>query len=132
MESDLAALAPQGRIILFGNAAGSPLAPVQTTALYARNASVGGFSMAALSASSPETVGNAMRSLLDRIADGAFTPEVTVVQGLHHAPELQQKLATGTAVAKYVIAIAARPTIQAARCRPMHETCRRGTTMLCP
>lgn len=105
LDTDLQVLAPTGRIVLFGNASGAPLDQLPTGRLYAANAAVGGFSIAALSATAPRRVQHAMNTVLHRIAEGSLTPELTVTQGLDQAAALQQQLADGTAKTKHVIRI---------------------------
>ncbi|MFI5957393.1 alcohol dehydrogenase catalytic domain-containing protein [Cryptosporangium sp. NPDC051539] len=82
---------------LFGNSSGAPLAALPATALlYARNASIGGFSLAALSAQAPEKVASSLRVALNLLADGRASTEATVLNGLAAAIDAQQALATGT------------------------------------
>jgi NADPH2:quinone reductase len=104
LEQDLAALVPGGRIVLFGNASGEPLGALpETRQLYARNASIGGFSLEAMSAAAPEKVASAMRAALDMLAAGRATGDPIVVEGLTAAPVAQQALADGTGKGKYVV-----------------------------
>lgn len=105
LDADLRMLVPGGRVVLFGNASGAPLDSVSTGKLFAANAAVGGFSIAALSATAPKRVHYAMATVLHRIADGSLTPELTVTQGLDQAAALQQQLADGIAKTKHVIRI---------------------------
>jgi NADPH2:quinone reductase len=71
LDQDLAVLAPGGRIVLFGNAGGAALGALPPTGqLCAANASVGGFSLAALSANAPDVVADALTTVLDRLATG--------------------------------------------------------------
>lgn len=106
VEADLEVLAPGGRIVLFGNAAGGEFAPMPSTGrLYAANASIGGFSLAALSQTVPTTVGRAIRQILDQMAAGTLHPEYVVSPGLASAAELQQRLSDGAGATKYVIEI---------------------------
>ena len=105
LDADLQVLTPTGRIVLFGNASGTPFDSILTGKLYAANAAVGGFSIAALSAKAPRRVQRAIETVLLRIADGSLAPELTVTQGLDHAAALQQQLADGTAKTKHVIEV---------------------------
>ncbi|MFB9235621.1 zinc-binding alcohol dehydrogenase family protein [Plantactinospora siamensis] len=106
LHEDLAALAPGGRIILFGNAAGGELAALPPThLLYRHNASVGGFSLAALSADAPAMVAAAMRAALYMLAAGESTSEVVVLPGLAATPDAQQALADGAGRGKYVVRV---------------------------
>lgn len=105
LEADRQMLAPTGRIVLFGNAAGTPLDPILTGELYLANAAIGGFSIAGLSANAPRRVKHAMETVLQGIADGSLAPEQTVTQGLDNAAALQQQLADGAARTKHVIRV---------------------------
>lgn len=106
LDQDLAMLAPSGRIILYGNASGAPLAPLPATRLlYAHNASVGGFSLEALSAAAPATVAAALHAALDMLAAGQTTTDPIVLPGLAAAPNAQQALADGTGKGKYVVKV---------------------------
>ncbi|KFF58391.1 hypothetical protein JF66_18910 [Cryobacterium sp. MLB-32] len=105
LDADLHMLAPHGRVVLFGNASGTPLDSIATAQLSASNAAVGGFSIAALSAAAPKLVQRAMKAVLRRIADGSLTPESTSTAGLDQAAALQQQLANGGAKTKHVIEI---------------------------
>jgi len=106
LDEDLAMLAPSGRIILFGNASGNPLQPLpQTGALYGSNASIGGFSLEALSRDDSAAVRGAMSSVLDLIARGQLELRVTVVNGLAAAASAQQRLADGLGEGKYVVRV---------------------------
>ena len=106
LDADLRMLAPAGRVVLFGNASGAALDPLQMGRLYTANAAVGGFSIAALSATAPIRVRRAIDAVFNLIAKGALSPSLTVTQGLDRAAALQQQLADGTANAKHVIRIA--------------------------
>ncbi|MFC7273096.1 zinc-binding alcohol dehydrogenase family protein [Paractinoplanes rhizophilus] len=106
LDQDFAMLAPAGRVILFGNASGAALAALPPTgSLYRRNASVGGFSLEALSAAEPATVAAAMSTALGLLADGRATADPTILSGLAAAPEAQQALADGAGKGKYVIEV---------------------------
>lgn len=107
LDADLRMLAPAGRIILFGNASGATLEPIETAKLYATNGAVAGFSIAGLSATAPTLVRNAMGAIFASIGAGDIAaPRVTVAAGLSMAANLQQHLADGTANTKYVINVA--------------------------
>jgi len=103
LEDDLAMLASAGRIVLFGNAGGDDLGQLQIPVLYGANSSVGGFSLAAMSAHDPERVRAAMSRVLDRMAAGSDAGDYIVVDGLDMAVQAQQRLADGTGEGKYVV-----------------------------
>jgi NADPH2:quinone reductase len=102
-------LAPGGRIILFGNASGGALAPLPPThLLYSNNASVGGFSLAALSVAAPEMVAAAMHTALEMLAAGHAAANPIIIAGLAAAPDAQQALAEGAGKGKYVVQVQER------------------------
>jgi NADPH:quinone reductase len=102
--ADLAMLASAGQIILFGNATGGVLEPLPSTGvLYEANASVAGFSLAAMSAHEPERVRAAMSRVLDLLAAGTLSIDHIEVKGLAQAALAQQRLADGTGEGKYVV-----------------------------
>jgi len=106
LEMDLAALAPGGRIIVFGNAGGGAVSQLPDLGrLFAGNASVGGFSLAALAASSPDVVAAAVKRVLADLTEGNVHLDVTVHDGLGRAAQVQQWLADGSAAGKQVIRI---------------------------
>jgi len=109
LDQDLAMLAPTGRIILFGNASGGALAPLPPThLLYSNNASVGGFSLAALSVAAPEMVAAAMHTALEMLATGHAAANPIIIAGLAAAPNAQQALAEGAGKGKYVVQVQER------------------------
>ncbi|MFD3401341.1 zinc-binding alcohol dehydrogenase family protein [Kribbella sp. NPDC058693] len=103
VESDLDMLAAGGRVVLFGNAGGAPLENLPPGRLFAGNASIGGFSMSAMSIRAPEIIGNALREVLELVADGQLTLEFTTINGLAAAADAQQALAEGRGAGKYVV-----------------------------
>jgi NADPH2:quinone reductase len=72
----------------------------------AGNISLTGFSLAALAANDPARVAATLDQTLDRLASGALTLRVTVLDGLAAAADAQQALAEGRGSAKYVAHVA--------------------------
>lgn len=106
LESDLAMLRPTGRIVLFGNAGGGALGTLPPTGrLYGGNAAIGGFSLAALSATEPSRVRAAMARVLNHLAEGRLDVKPIVLDGLDAAPDAHQRLATGSGEGKYVVRV---------------------------
>ncbi|WP_371402792.1 zinc-binding dehydrogenase [Kribbella sp. NBC_00662] len=103
IESDLDMLAAGGRVVLFGNAGGAPLNDLPPGRLFAGNASIGGFSMSAMSIRAPEIIGNALREVLELVARGELGLEFTAIDGLEAAADAQQALAEGRGAGKYVV-----------------------------
>jgi NADPH2:quinone reductase len=106
LDVDLEVVAPGGRIVLFGNATGAPLAPLPATRrLYAANASIAGFSLTRWSAVAPQRVADALKRVLADLASGAHTAEVTEIDDLDGAADAQQALADGRGAGKQVVRI---------------------------
>lgn len=101
---DLSVAAPGGRVILFGNASGGALAPLpHAGVLFAGNASIAGFSLASLAASSPTTLATAIKRVLRALREGLLNVEVTTIDCLEDAPSAQQTLADGRGRGKQVV-----------------------------
>jgi NADPH2:quinone reductase len=104
LDIDLDVAAPGARIILFGNATGTPLAALPPLGqLMAANVSLAGFSLAALAATDPARLATTLRRVLDQLAVGALDLDLTVLDGLDAAPDAQQDLADGSGHTKFVI-----------------------------
>lgn len=106
LDQDLDALAPGGRVILFGNADGTPLAALPPAGrLFAGNAAVGGFSLESMSRQAPHLVVDALTTVLDDLAARRLDVEITEISGLDDAAAAQQALADGTGTGKYVVRV---------------------------
>lgn len=106
LAQDRALLRPGGHIVLFGNASGAAFAdPPAIGELYSANASIGGFSLAALSTAAPDLVRSAIGAALDLHAAGALTAPTTVLAGLEAAPTAHDALAEGRGAGKYVVRV---------------------------
>jgi NADPH2:quinone reductase len=104
VESDLDLIAAGGRVVLYGNAAGTPLAQLPAAGrLYAGNASIAGFSMSSMSRNAPGLIGQALTEVLHLAATEQLAIEVTTIDGLTAAPDAQQALAEGRGAGKYVV-----------------------------
>lgn len=113
LEQDLSVLAPGGRVIIFGNAGGGHLDALPPPQRFlADNASVGGFSLAALSAAAPQLVAAAMTTVLEQLARATLSPsivEIVEIDGLARAAQAQQLLADGAGAGKYVVRLTRSP-----------------------
>ncbi len=105
IETDLELVSPGGRIVLFGNASGTPLAPLAVGPLFGGNASVGGFSIRGYAAKAPELVAAALVDVLRNLSEGRLESPPNVVEGLENAAEAQQALADGRGGGKYVVRV---------------------------
>lgn len=104
LDSDLEMAAAAGRVVLFGNATGEPFEQLPPAGrLYAGNVSVGGFSLAALSARAPWLLAAGLSRTVAHLAAGELDPQITVVDGLDAAPAAQQALAESRASGKQVV-----------------------------
>ncbi|MFL6076091.1 MAG: zinc-binding alcohol dehydrogenase family protein [Mycobacteriales bacterium] len=101
LDDDLAMVAPGGRIVLFGNAAGGPPELPTLYRLMAANVSIGGMAISGLVAKAPHRVAGAMRQVLDLLAAGKLAYPVTEVP-LADVPGVHQALADGRGAGKYV------------------------------
>ncbi|WP_328321250.1 zinc-binding alcohol dehydrogenase family protein [Kribbella sp. NBC_00382] len=108
IDTDLELVAAGGRIVLFGNAGGTPLASLPAAGkLFGGNAAIGGFSIRGYAAKAPWMVAEALTEVLQRLSRGELRVEPTVVDGLEHAAEAQQALAEGRGEGKYVVRLGA-------------------------
>lgn len=74
LEEGVSVTATGGRIVLFGNAGGRPLAALPPAGrLFGGNISIGGFSLAAWVANAPGRVAAALGSVIDHLAAGDLT-----------------------------------------------------------
>jgi NADPH:quinone reductase len=104
LELDMQVVSPGGRIIVFGNAGGSPFEPLPALGqLMGGNISIRGFSLAALAATAPARLASALAHVLDRLANGTVSVNATVLDGLESAADAQQALAEGRGDTKYVV-----------------------------
>lgn len=108
VEFDLEVAAPGARIALFGNPSGgapSPLPPLGR--LIGGNVALAGFSISRLTATAPHRAADALRRVLDLVADGRLHPAVTVLDRLEELPATHQLMAEGRGIGKYVVAVGA-------------------------
>jgi NADPH2:quinone reductase len=111
IDLDLAAQA--GRVIIFGNAPGTPLAALPSLpVLFARNLFIGAFSLQALSTKAPSRVSAALANVLALAANHDLQIHPTVLLGLTAAPGAQQILADGNQAGKYIIETQTPPLVR--------------------
>ena len=104
---DLELAAPGARVVLFGNASGEPVEPLPALGeLMGANLALRGFSLAAMAARAPVRLAATLERVLEQLASGDLSLEVTVLDGLARAAQAQQALAEGRGETKYVIRIA--------------------------
>jgi NADPH2:quinone reductase len=108
LDLDLELAAPAARIVIFGNAAGQPLAALPPLSrLLSTNVSIAGFSLGALAGNAPERLAAALRTVLEQLATGQLDTEVTSIDGLAAAPNAQQALAESQGRGKQIVRVAA-------------------------
>jgi NADPH2:quinone reductase len=106
LDFDLALATPGTRIIITGNASGSPMADLPPIPrLMGLGVQVGGFSLAALMSTAPEVVAQAMRTVLGLLGDGVVEPALTSLPGLSAVPAVHDALAAGEGRGKYVVEV---------------------------
>lgn len=107
LAEDLELLAPGGRVVVFGNAAGETfgaLPPAST--LLRKNVVIGGFSLAGFSSAAPGRMHGAIERTLARLGAGTLRPSLTIERGLDAVPRLHDLLASGQGAArKYVVQV---------------------------
>jgi NADPH2:quinone reductase len=105
IDTDLELVAAGGRIVLFGNAGGTPITLPPAGRLFGGNVSIGGFSIRGYAANAPALVAEALADVLHKVKAGELSIELTLVEGLDHAAEAQQALADGRGDGKYVVRV---------------------------
>ncbi len=102
-DEDLRALSPGGRLVLFGNAAGGPLAALpDATRLLRGNLGVVGFSVSSLARTVPDRYAQALRDALDLVAEGKVTMAVTTVPSLDQVASAHDAIASGQTTGKWI------------------------------
>jgi NADPH2:quinone reductase len=101
-DQSLAALAPLGRLAVFGMAGRTPPTPVDPARLMARSAAVIGFWLVHV-VQRPYLMAEAVTDLMHLIADGAIRPIVGATYPLEGAAEAHRALLDRSSVGKLVI-----------------------------
>lgn len=106
IEFDLEIAAPGARIALFGNPSGAAPSPLPGLGrLIGGNVALAGFSMSGLTANAPHRAANALRRVLDLVADGRLSPAVSVIERLEDVSAAHQLISEGRGVGKYVVGV---------------------------
>ncbi len=103
------ALAPMGRVVVFGNATNAPAAPLDAYALWFGNRSLLTYSIGHLSATDPAAVARQARAAMAMVADGRVRLDVTDVLPLADAREAHRRLEGRATVGKLLLAVGAEP-----------------------
>jgi NADPH2:quinone reductase len=106
LDADLSAAAPGARIVIFGNADGTPPSPLPgIAALFGGSLSIGAFSLKGLSSSAPTRVRAAITRVLGLLDAAVLSVPITYLSGLNAAAEAQQALAEGRGAGKYIVTL---------------------------
>ncbi len=104
---DLELAAPGGRVIIFGNASGSPLAdPPSIATLMGKGVQLGGFSLAALMVTAPHLVSTTLRDVLGLIGSSVLRPDIVTIPDLSGVRTAHDALSAGTGHGKYLVKVA--------------------------
>ncbi|MGH8861878.1 MAG: quinone oxidoreductase family protein [Jatrophihabitantaceae bacterium] len=101
-DQSLAALAPMGRLAVFGQASRTPAAPIDPGALMARGQAVIGFWLVHVM-QRPGMFAEAVRDLLGSIADGSLHPVIGATYPLAQAADAHRALLDRSSVGKLVL-----------------------------
>jgi NADPH2:quinone reductase len=101
-DQSLAALAPLGRLAVFGMAGRTPPSPVDPGRLMARSAAVIGFWLVHI-AQRPAQLAAAVTDLLGLIADGSIRPVIGGTYSLDRAADAHRALLSRESVGKLVL-----------------------------
>jgi NADPH:quinone reductase len=105
LETDLAVVAPGGRIVLFGNAGGNAPEPLPGLGrIIGGNVAIAGFSITRLALTAPGHVAHALDVVLRLLASKRLRMPVTEIAGLDGVAAVHDLLASGRGVGKYVVA----------------------------
>lgn len=104
--ASIAALAPLGRLIAFGNASREPETLPDGAELRAGNASVLGFSMGSLTKMAPGVVRQAIQRSIDLVTTKEVHIDVTEIIELRDVAQAHQRLESGTTCGKLVLRVA--------------------------
>jgi NADPH2:quinone reductase len=106
LDLDLDIAAVRARVVLFGNASGGRPAPLPPLGrLIGGNVTLAGFSISRLTATSPQRAADALRRVLELVAEGAVDVSVTEIGSLGDVAVVHQLLAEGRGSGKYVVAL---------------------------
>jgi NADPH:quinone reductase len=106
LETDLELIAPGGRIVLFGNAAGDPLAPLpDARRLIGGNATIAGLSVTRLAAQAPDRVAAQLRRAVELLDRGLIDIDVIEIASLAAVAAVHDQLAQRTGAGKYVASV---------------------------
>lgn len=103
---DLDHAGANARVILFGNPQGQALGDLPAAGrLIGGNATVGGFSISALSRRAPRRVERALRRSVAMLSTGDLEVPITIVNGLDSVASIHDALSAGIGVGKYVVQV---------------------------
>jgi len=101
------ALAPLGRVVVFGNATASSAVPLDSNALWFRNVSLLTYSIGHLSATDPARVARQAQAAMAMIGDGRVHLDITDVLPLSAAATAHRRLEGRLTTGKLLLAVGA-------------------------
>jgi len=105
-EQSIPLLAPFGRLVAFGDAAGAADLSLPLLSLWKNNRTAGGYNIGDLSRRAPELWREHARAVLDLIARGAVRLDVAEVVPWGGVRDVHKRLDTGTTTGKIVLHVA--------------------------
>ncbi|MDQ0599854.1 NADPH2:quinone reductase [Streptomyces canus] len=103
--ASLAALAPFGRLVSFGNASGAAPWSVGQPELFPYGVSVGGFSILTLARTAPDELRTLTERAFAKVADGTVTLPVTAEFDLAEAAEAHRLMGARTSTGKLLLRV---------------------------
>ncbi|KKD04848.1 quinone oxidoreductase family protein [Streptomyces sp. WM6386] len=103
--ASLAALAPFGRLVSFGNASGAQPWSVGQPELFPYGVTVGGFSILTLAQTAPDELRALTERAFAKVADGTVTLPVTAEFGLAEAAEAHRLMGTRSSTGKLLLRV---------------------------
>jgi NADPH2:quinone reductase len=101
----LSLLAPFGRLVVFGFASGNPDIPIEPRALMAGNKAIMGYSISALTTSSPEHLTTTIRRAIDLLIDGHIRIDITATLPLEQAITAHRQMESTTNTGKLLLRV---------------------------
>jgi NADPH2:quinone reductase len=105
LTESLAALAPLGRAVVFGNSSSSPAVGADSLALWLQNAALMGYSIGTLTDSAPEVVARQARAAMVLVAEGHVHIDVTGVFPLAEVQEAHRRLEGRLTTGKLLLSV---------------------------
>jgi NADPH:quinone reductase len=102
---NLPLLARFGRLVVFGNASGTPEKPIAPGELLRSNTSVVGYSITALTQAAPHLVAETAKLALNLLAEGTLTLPISAILPLEQAAEAHRRIEARSHVGKLLLQV---------------------------